>query len=303
MGASVFTSTAARALKETLEDIIDDKGDGYESGLVCRRWLKQRPMKDAWEEDMEMGGPGLASEKSEGAQIALGSIRQGTITRYQARTFGLMLSVTEEAIEDFKYDQVVAAARRLKRSMYKTVDIDATNMLARAFNSEYVGGDGQPLVSQSHTLPHGGTFSNQMAVAMSPSRIAVTTAVSQVRKYPGHDGITEGYEIEKIVCPTEQWAVWGGILGSPKAPEPGAFNEINVVHDLGLTVVPVKYWDSTTTQWICITDCDNGLNLRWRRKPKSRTWLENGQEIMNYSISARWARGWSEPRCVLGVDA
>jgi hypothetical protein len=192
----------------------------------------------------------------------------------------------------------------LKRSMWKTVDIDCTHMLARAANSSYVGGDGVSLASASHTLPDGSTWTNTMATPASPSRAAVIVATSTIRKYPGHDGITEGNEPETIVCPTEQWATWAVLLDSAKAPEPGEFNAVNVLNTkLNLKVVPLKHWANTTTNWGVITDADNGLNLRWRRKPRSKTWVDNAEEIMTHGISARWARGWSDARCFFFSNA
>jgi hypothetical protein len=300
----VFTSVIAHSLQETLNTIIDDDTDGVESSLLLAKYCKQQSMDGAYEDDLEMGGPGLAYEKPEGSEMGTGSIKEGPVTRYIARTFALKMLVTEEALEDKKYDKAINAARRLKRAMYKTADIDACNMLVRMFNPIYTGGDGQPLASASHTLPGGGTWSNIMATPMSPSRQAVIIATSAMRKFPGHDGITEGVEPKKIVCPTEQWAVWAGITRSTKAPEPGANNEINVVNsDLDLQVIPIKYWTNTTTNYAFITDAENGLSFRWRRKPRSRTWVDNDQELMKYGISSRWARGWSEPRAVYGVQA
>lgn len=300
----VFTSVIAHSLQETLDHIIDDDTDGVESSLVMSKWLKQQSMDGAYEDDLEMGGPGLAYEKPEGSEMGTGTLKEGPLTRYLARTFALKMLVTEEALEDKKYDKAINAGRRLKRAMYKTADIDATNMLIRAFNPAYTGGDGQPLASNAHTLPGGGTFSNIMATPMTPSRQGVIIATSAMRKFPGHDGITEGAEPRIIVCPTEQWAVWAGLLKSEKAPEAGATNEINVVNsELNLKVVPIKYWTNTTTQWAVITDAENGFSFRWRRRPRSRTWVDNDQEIMKYGISSRWARGWSDPRCIYFVQS
>lgn len=300
---SVFSSTLARTLKKTLEKTIDDKTNG-ESQAVFTDWCRIMSMSDQYVDDLETGGPGLASEKPEGQEVQLGTIREGKLYRYIARTFALRLGITEEAVEDVKYPKAISAAKRLNRALWKTADIDATNMLIRAENASYVGGDGVSLASASHTLPHGGTFSNTMATPMSPSVAAMVVATSACRKMPGHDGITEGVEPKKIVCPTEQWAVWSAILGSTHTPEAGNFAEINVVNkDLSLKVCPIKYWDTTTTNWAVITDCEDGLNFRWRKRPNNRTWVENSQHIMSYSISARWARGWSDARGIYFVGA
>ncbi len=302
MAASVFTGIVASSLKETLDEIVDDPTDGYERDAVFKKWCEVTTMKDAWEEDLEMGGPGLASEMYEGQEIPTGTLREGYPTRYIARKFGLRMLVTEEAIEDVKYDRVINAGRRLKRSMWKTVDIDATNMLVRAFNSSYVGGDGQPLCSTAHTLPNGGTFSNVAATPMSPSRASFIIARSQAMKLPGHDGTIEGTDIRAVLCPVEQWAVWEGLMNSDKVPESGN-NEINVAKRHKIEVIPIKYWTNTTTNYIFLTDVDNGLQLRWRRRPRSRTWNENAVEVAEYAITARWARGWTDPRAVIGVQA
>lgn len=302
--ATVFTSSIANSLKLTLQEIVDDDSDGYEDSLIMKMWCEEDKMSDNFVDDLEMGGPGLASEKPEGTEVQAGSIKEGYLTRYLARTFGLKLIVTEEAMEDAKYPKAISAARRLKRALYKTIDIDATNILVRAFNSAYVGGDSVSLSSTAHTLPQGGTFSNQMATPQSPSRAAVIVATTQMRKFPGHDGLTEGYEPKAVIHPVDQWAAWDVILHSTHAPEPGEFNAINVVQStLDIEAVPNKYWSNTTTNWIMKTNCDNGPKFLWRRRPKSRTWVDNDQELMKYSISARWARGWSDPRSVLCVNA
>lgn len=298
----VFTSTIANSLKLTLDRIVDDKLDNVEASAVFTKWTEQRPMSDAYEDDLEMGGPGLASEKAEGSEMQTGDIKEGVLTRYIARTFALRLQVTEEAMEDTKYPRVISAARRLKKSMWKTADIDAALMLVRGYNAAYTYGDGLPLWSDSHTLPQGGTFSNTMATPVTPSRTALITATSIVRKYPGHDGITEGYEPKAILCPTEQWGAWDGIVGSKMNPDDDNFNEINVVYPLQLKVIPNKFWNNTTTNWAITTDCENGFTFRWRRRPRSNSWVVNDQTVMWYAQTARWSRGISDPRCTLGVE-
>lgn len=293
--ATIFTSNIALSLKETLEEIVDDKLDGIESKVMFKKWCKTQGMDDAYEDDLEMGGPGYASETPEGTPFMIGTVAEGATTRYYARKFGLQMVVTEEALDDGKYPQVISAGKRLKRSLWKTADLDATFMLIRATNTSYVYGDGLPLASASHTLPNGGTFSNLMATPMSPSRAAMIVATSAIRKMPGHDGTIEGYEPKAVLHPVEQWAVWDGLIESKNAPEAGQFNEINVVNRLGLTHHSLPLWSNTTTAWGITTDAENGFNFRWRRKPRNRSWIDNDAQVMKYSTDARWARGNSDP--------
>lgn len=296
MSGTIFSSTIFNSFKETLDSIVDDRLGENESALVCKKWMKVGSMDEAYVDDLEMGGPGLAAETDEGEEITVGTIREGFLKRYIPRKFALKLIVTDEAMEDNKYPETLRLAKRLDRAIYKTFDIDMTSILIRATNTSYVGGDGVPLASAAHTMPGGGTFSNTLSVPMAPSALALATVRSLVMKLPGHDGITEGYDIKKCVFPTEQWAVWKQILGSEKSPEAGNFAAINAVYDLDIKPVPVKYWNNTTTNWGVITDVDNGIQAKWRRKPKSNSWVENDNETMKYSVSARWASGWSDAR-------
>ncbi len=304
LATTVFVGTVFHSLKKTLDNIVDDRLDGYQDRLLMPKYFDESEMEDAYVDDLEMAGPGLASRKTDGAQIPMGTIREGVLTRYMAYTFGLGIAVTEEAMEDRKYPQVIDAARRLKRALYKTVDYDAANVLIRAFNTAYVGGDGLPLCSASHTLPNGGTFSNTMATPLSPSRQALVIATTQIRKFPAHDGLFDFFLPKCINCPVDQWEAWAVILGAERAPEPGEFNAPNVFNqDMKLDLYPNQYWSNTTTNWIVGTDVENGLSWKWRRKPRSKTWVNNEQDILMYSITARWARLWSDPRCVLGSQA
>lgn len=305
---TIFESAIAHSLKKTLNKIIDDETDGVQADADVHDWCDEPTMEDAYEDDLEMSGPGLAQEKTEGAAMAAGTIQEGYITRYWARTWALKLIITEEAMEDGKYPYAIRLAARNKRALWKTVDIDATNMMVRAWDTNYAFGDGKPMFSTTHTIPTGGTFSNTLATPLAPSRAALIIVTSALMKMPGHDGITEGYMPKKILCPVDQWAAWRGILGSEFAPEAGNFNEINVANrDLGMSgkdaVVRLRHWQNTTTNWAVKTDADDGPNLRWRRRPRSRTWVDNNHETMSYGISARWARGLSNPRSVYGSQA
>lgn len=301
--STITNSTQYRALKATLDTVITDKSDNLESNAIYKKVFAVSSMTDAYDDDAEVAGPGLASEKAEAQEFDVGTIVEGVTTRYWARRFGLKMIVSEEALADGKYAKYIDAGKRSKRAMFKTIEIDAANVLNRATNTSYVGGDGLCLANASHTLPNGGTFSNTLATPMSPSRAALIVVSQNVMQLPGHDGLVEGYSIEKVVCPVAQYYAWEGIVGSEKVPESNN-NEINVVRSLiKPDVVPVKYWTASTTNWLVITDAPDGLKFKFRKKPTSRTWTDNDIEGLKYQISARWARGWSNPRGVYFSNA
>ena len=113
-----------------------------------------------------------------------------------------------------------------------------------------------------------------------------------------------GMEPRKIVYPAPQWADWRMIIGSKMTPRDGNFSEINVVNaDLNLELVTVNLWLNTDTNWMMQTSVKNGLQWRERRKPRSRDWVDNDNEILNFGMSGRYSKGWTDPRHGFGSQA
>jgi hypothetical protein len=110
--STVFTGTIFHTLKRTLRNIVDDASDNYAKNAYVGRFCEEGTMDDNYVDDLEFGGPGLATEKTEGQEISTGTMREGVLTRYLARTFAQKLIVTREAMEDTKYDQALRLARR-----------------------------------------------------------------------------------------------------------------------------------------------------------------------------------------------
>ena len=303
---AVSTSTASLGLKETLEEIVTDELANVQSKLVYKQWMKERGMDDAFEDDLEVAGGGLAAEVPEGEEIPTTEVYQGYLKRYTARKFGLRMIVTEEALEDYKYKEIVQAGRRLNRALWKTVDIDCTQPLIQATDTAFPGGDGVTLANTAHPLANGsGTFSNMLTVAMSPSVAALNLAYAQLAQMVDHDGVVEGYMAEKVVYPVQQHFTWCTILESRMDPAPGNFAAVNAAKKYmgDLKKVPHKYWNNSTTNWALITDAEGGPQMRWRRRPKSRTWMTEEAELKSYSVAARWDNGLTDPRSLFFVNA
>ena len=138
---------------------------------------------------------------------------------------------------------------------------------------------------------------------MSPSMQACIVARAQLAVLPGHDGLIEPRVIEKVVFPAAQEGVWDIVLGSKVNPDAGNFSAINVANRMSITPVMNPYWSNTTTNYMFITDAEDGLMFLWRRRPKSTNWIDNDNMVMKDAMSARWTSGWGDPRGVLGVAA
>lgn len=305
MSSTVFTSTIANQLKDTLDGVLTDDSDGIDGGAIYPKYMDVGSMKDAYLDDLEMGGMGLLSEKAEGTEIATGTIREGNLKRYLPRVLAAKLIITREAMDDGKYPESINMARHLKRAGVLTPEYDCAIMLGRITNTAYPGGDNVPLSSASHTLPNGGTFSNKLGTAAAPSRIALTNAIAQLDHYPGFDGLISPTMPKAVVFPSEQWGVWDGIFRSEKDPTPGNFAETNAIkaNNGGMEQIRVPFWTATTTGWFIKTNAEKGLRFLWRRKPSTRTWVDNDNDVMKHSYSERYALGWTNARGILHSDA
>lgn len=300
----IFTGTIANSLKRTLESIVDDDMEESRKDLVMKDFFDEDTMDDNFIDFLEMAGPGLAAEKPEGAEIQIGGIREGTLTRVFAKTYAMRLVVTEEAMEDKKYPQSIRAGERLNRAMWKTVDYEGANSLIRAFNAIFPIGDGQPWISTAHTLPNGGTFSNQTAVPLTPSRASLQVVTTQLRKMPGHDGLIDQLKPKCVVAPVEQEFIWKETLRSDYAPEVGQFNAINAMkRDYSVDLVLNPYWTTTSTNWIVLSNAKDGLKFFWRVRPRGRSWVNNDNTSLLFAIRARWARAVINARCAVGSNA
>jgi hypothetical protein len=238
-------------------------------------------------------------------QITPVTLKQGILTRYYARTIGGSIMATDEVLEDTKYPEVIKAAARLSAALYLTVDVDCTNLLARAQNANYTFGDGVSLACAAHTLADGGTWSNQMTVPLPPSVLACSTARTAVTKYPGHNGWPGfgGIMLDGVAFPVDQQSVWETLVGSKMTPTAGNFAEMNVVPGMKLKTVPIRWWNNTTTNYCFLTDAKNGVQHRWKRKPRSMSWVTDGNQTMVWAITARYTTGCSDARSVFFVGA
>jgi hypothetical protein len=304
MANLVMRSTEATSLEIALNKTIDDKERPIK--MYYNKWLKEESGSGGQIDDLETYGPGLAFEVPEGTELPSATMGEHTRFRYIPVKYGVILQITEEALEDNKHPQVLRLAQRTKRAIMKTIEVVSHDLLNRMFNSSYPIGDGLALGSASHTLGNGGTFSNYMAAPqLSPSITALERALSDITAMVGHDGEIEGYNGKRVVCPHGQKFAWKQILKSGNSPE--TYQGINAVSasETGLEAEPVAtpFWNASTTNWCIQTDADNPAKIYFWRRPRGRAWREDGPQVMRYSTDTRFVVGCSDARAFYCVEA
>lgn len=295
---AIMTSNIQAALKPVLNKVFTDQLKGP---AFWEQFFEQSTTKDAYIDDQEYAGLGTMPVKSEGATMAIDSIQEGYAKRYNILTYALRMQVSEEAIEDNKYPQILDGAKFLAHSARKTQEYDGANVFIRAFNSSYVGSDAVSLCSSSHLLPKGGTYSNMLSTAMSLSETALETVIVAVAKLPGPNGILEGYQVKQLAIPKDLWFRANRILKSEQQNDT-ANNAINVLKGMGIEINANPFFTSASNWWAG-TDAPVGMRWVWRRKPRFDQTNVESALVKEFTGSQRYANGWTNPRCVYGSNA
>ncbi len=285
-------------LKETLETVWGMK---YDNAFAKNVWMKYMDVKkadDFWVDDQEIVPTGLLARKSQGAMAQLDTVQQGFAVRYTNDTYALTLQISEEVVEDNKYSKAVSWSDMAMESALMTPEYLCKNLLARATNTSYVGGDGVVLASTAHPLTGSSTtFSNRLATLAQLSRTGVEDLVTVIRRMPNSRGIIKGFAGKRLLCVPDNEMRAYEILESANVPD-SANNAINAAREhSGLERAPVVIPFLTSTSfWGMKTNVPNGLTWYWRVKPDLRQSDDSLAGLLNINIRQRHSLGWTDPR-------
>lgn len=275
-------------------------------------WMHVGEQKRTYKEDVEFGGPAFAARRPEGTATLEVDIARGYKNRIYLEEFAAKMAFTKELETDIEdpHKKVIDATKWLRMAMRRTDDYLAAGMLRKAWDStELVIGSGAlPLMSASHTTPRGTTYSNTLAVAMTPSALALETMRSLAWKMPNREGTRGGYKLDKILHPVDQESTWDKILDATMDPVMGNFVIPSAVKKMRLSHMPILHWDNTTTNWLALTDVqknygEKGLQKNWAYRSQVDSWVDHDAGKKFYKLSMRRSQGVFDPRCVFGSQA
>lgn len=257
----------------------------------------------AYEEYVEYSGLGLAAVKPEGASILYDAHSQGPTTRLTNVTYGLGFIITEEAREDNKYMKIARTrSRMLGRAMRQTKEIVHANILNRAFNSSYVGGDGKELVATDHPTLNG-TQSNELTVAADLSEASIEDLIIQMQSATDSRGHRIGLKPRTLVVAPGSMFEATRILQSTGRVGSGD-NDINAIKEMGMFPggVIVNPFLTDPDAWFIITDIpgEEGLVSLQRRALTVQDDNDFDTSNAKFKATERYVPGWVDWRAVWG---
>jgi hypothetical protein len=255
----------------------------------------------AYEEDVGLSSFGLAGVKSEGGPISYDTERQGFTTRYNHVVYALGFIVTREIYEDDQYDQVCKRkAGALARSMNQTKEIVAANIFNRMTDTNYLGGDGSPLISTTHANVSGGSWSNSPATAADMSEASLEQAVIDIAAFRDDRGLLIACKPKKLIVRPDLQFETKRILGSEGRIGTDN-NDLNAIKTMGvIPEVVINHYLTDVDQWTIITDVQDGLKHFERRADQFEMDNDFDTENAKYKATGRYSFGWSDPRCAYG---
>jgi len=255
----------------------------------------------AFEEEVMLSGFANASVKPEGSAVTFDNAQETYTARYQHETVALAFSITEEAIEDNLYDRLSSRyTKALARSMANTKQVKAANVLNRAFNSSFTGGDGKELCATDHPTIFG-TVKNELSTSADLSETSLEQALIDINAFTDERGLKIASRGVKMIIPSELQFTAERIMNSANRVGT-ADNDLNAVKSMGM--VPQGYsvnnYLTDTDAFFIITDVPNGLKY-FERSP-IKTSMEGDFDTGNvrYKARERYSFGFSDFRGIFG---
>jgi hypothetical protein len=297
MRSTDFRSVVEPILNEVFDGVYDQRADEWK--MVFR---EQKGIPRNYHEEPVLYGFGAAPELPDGMAVSYQSGGVLFLQRYLYKVYGLAFSLTKVLVEDGDHIRIGQTyAKHLAQSLIETKETLGANILNRAFNAAFPGGDGVALVSASHPIVNG-TFSNQLTTPAALSQTSLEQLLIQIRNAVDNNGKRIRLTPKKIVTGPSN-VFQSEVLLKSVLRTGTADNDINPVKSMGLLSegqANLSRITSTTAWWIQ-TDAPEGLKLLMRRGLEKSMEGDFETDSMRYKATERYVFGWTDPRGVYGT--
>jgi hypothetical protein len=255
-----------------------------------------------YEKDVNMFGLGIAKVRPEGTATEYDTMGEGFNYVYYPVPFSMGATITHLAIINNQYMQVGEMhTKEIGRGMHEAKEIVCANIFNKATDSSLVYADGQPLLSQSHLLSGGGTYSNMLSINQDISEDALEQAVQQTRQYKDDRGKRILVECQKVIVhPNDEFEIQRILKSELRVGT--ADNDINVINagryfPKGFMVYRFLL---NAGAWFVQTDIPQGLQYFQREELKID--MDHDFHTDNIFIKGyeNWSVGCTNPMAVIG---
>lgn len=217
-----------------------------------------------------------------------------TFTEY---TKGFM--ITRKMLDDMQYDGIFAQASEMGRAFARKQEKDAWSIFNDATST--VGYDDKALLANDHPRSDSDSTAVDNYLALSLNSENLETAITTMQAFGDDRGEEISIMPDLLIVPRALRKTALEIVGSPLNPET-ANNAINVHSGMNVLVVP---WLTDANRWFVVDSALARQHLKWWDRIDTEFASEDSFDtlIRKYRGYARWGKGWSDFRWVIGSEA
>lgn len=224
--------------------------------------------RDIWQAT-ELHDLSLFAEVPENTEYSFVRPKQGASRTLSVVKYGLGFSISEEAVDDGKFDLIADMTRKLARSAKESQEIQAMNILNNGFSSE-VGSDGLSIFHASHTLPSGGTFRNKLSSNADLSTTSLDTALADFEQvFVGDSGIIYNMKPQILLVHPSQKRYAMELVGSDLKADT-ADNNMNSFKSDGLQVMSSPHLTDSDAWFLLANPSETGMRIISRSPVETR---------------------------------
>ena len=297
MRSTDFRSIVEPILNEAFDGVYDQRADEWST--VFR---EQTGIPRNYHEEPVLYGFGAAPQLPDGSPV---SYQQGGVLflqRYVYQVYGLAFALTKVLVEDGDHIRIGQTyAKHLAQSLVETKELLCANVLNRAFNSSYTGGDGVSLINTAHPIAVG-SFSNQLSTAANLSQTSLEQMLIQIRQAVDNNGKKIRLQpVKLVIAPGNVFQA--EVLLKSVLRTGTANNDINPIKSIGLLSEGASVISRLTspTAWWVQTDAPEGMKLMMRRALEKTMEGDFETDSMRYKATERYIPGWTDPRAMFGT--
>ena len=297
MRSTDFRSIVEPILNEEFDGLYNQRADEWKQVFSERQGIPRN-----YHEEPVLYGFGAAPELPDGMPVTYQSGGVLFNARYVYKVYGLAFALTKVLVEDGDHISIGQTyAKHLAQSLIETKETLCANVLNRAFNSSYAGGDGVSLVNSAHPIASG-TFSNVLTTAANLSQTSLEQMLIQIRNAIDNNGKRIRLTPTKLVLSPSN-VFQGEVLLKSVLRAGTGNNDINPINSMGMIdggQANLSRLTSTTAWWVQ-TDAKVGLQMMMRRKLEKSMEGDFETDSMRYKATERYIPGWTDPRTIYGT--
>lgn len=298
MRSTDFRSVVEPILNEVFDGVYDQRQNEWQMVFEERTGTPR-----AYHEEPVLYGFGAAPELPDGQPVTYQAGGVLFIKRYVYKVYGLAFALTKVLMEDGDHIRIgTTFSRHLAQSMVETKETLPANVLNRAFNSSFVGGDGVALVVSTHPLAFGVNGSNLLTASAALSQTSLEQMLIQVRNaVDNNNKKIRLTPLKLVVATSNQFQAEVVVKSVLRAGT--ANNDINPIRSMGLLTQETAVLSRLTssTAWFIKTDAPEGLKLMTRRRLDKSMEGDFETDSMRYKTTERYDVGWTDWRALFGT--